>query len=98
MPLKNQDDVDHIRESINTLASKNNTSLIFFSIFLLYILISVLNTSDLMLLLPEHTFKIGDLCKYIPKKSGYFYAYANDAWNFYENNRGSVTLKITRLN
>jgi len=58
MPIKNQDDVDHIRQSINTLASKNNTSLIFFSIFLLYILISVLNTSDLMLLLPEHTFKM----------------------------------------
>jgi len=47
---------------------------------------------------PHETFKVGDMCKYIPKKSGYFYAYANDAWNFYENNRGSVTLKITRLN
>jgi hypothetical protein len=47
---------------------------------------------------PHETFKVGNLCKYIPKKSGYFYAYANDAWNFYENNRGSVTLKITRLN
>jgi uncharacterized protein YjbI with pentapeptide repeats len=58
MPIKNQNDVDHIRKSINILASKNNTSLIFFSIFLLYILISVLNTSDLMLLLPEHTFKM----------------------------------------
>lgn len=29
--------------------------------------------------------------------SGYFYAYANDAWNFYENNRGSVSLTVTRL-
>lgn len=29
--------------------------------------------------------------------SGYFYAYANDSWNFYENNRGSVSLTVTRL-
>lgn len=42
----------------------------------------------------EHeTIKIGSLCKYMPLKSGYFYAYANDAWNFYENNWGSVTLR-----
>lgn len=26
----------------------------------------------------------------------YFYAYANDAWNFYENNRGSVRLTVSR--
>jgi len=30
-------------------------------------------------------------------RSGYLYAYANDAWNFYENNRGSVSLTVTRL-
>ena len=58
MPIKKQNDVDHIRKAINAASSKNNTSLIFFSIFLLYILISVLNTTDLMLLLPEHTFKM----------------------------------------
>ncbi|WP_457594561.1 DUF2235 domain-containing protein [Hydrogenimonas sp.] len=46
---------------------------------------------------PHETFKIGKKCKHSPKKSGYLYAYANDAWNFYGNNRGSVTLKITRL-
>ncbi len=44
------------------------------------------------------TFLIG---KGVPKhrveRSGYLYAYANDAWNFYENNRGSVTLTVTRL-
>ena len=28
---------------------------------------------------------------------GYLYAYANDAWNFYGNNRGSVNLKVTRV-
>jgi hypothetical protein len=28
---------------------------------------------------------------------GYFYAYANDAWGFYANNRGSVRLTVTRL-
>jgi hypothetical protein len=31
------------------------------------------------------------------ERSGYLYAYANDAWNFYENNRGSVILTVTRL-
>ncbi len=46
---------------------------------------------------PHETFKIGKKCKHKPKKSGYLYAYANDAWNFYGNNRGSVTLKVTRL-
>ncbi len=46
---------------------------------------------------PHETFKIGKKCKHRPKKSGYLFAYANDAWNFYGNNRGSVTLKVTRL-
>ncbi|WP_300366046.1 DUF2235 domain-containing protein [Hydrogenimonas sp.] len=46
---------------------------------------------------PHETFKIGKKCKHTPKKSGYFYAYANDAWNFYGNNRGSVRLTITRI-
>lgn len=30
-----------------------------------------------------------------PGESGYLYAFANDAWNFYGNNRGSVQMKIT---
>lgn len=30
-------------------------------------------------------------------ESGYLYAFANDAWNFYGNNRGSVRLTIRRL-
>lgn len=45
----------------------------------------------------EHeTFVIGAARDYAVQQSGYFYAYANDAWNFYDNNRGSVTLTITR--
>ncbi len=46
---------------------------------------------------PHETFKIGKKCRHVPKKPGYLYAYANDAWNFYRNNRGSVHLKITRV-
>jgi hypothetical protein len=30
------------------------------------------------------------------KKPGYLYAFANDAWHFYDNNRGSLTLTIRR--
>ena len=43
---------------------------------------------------PHESFRIGDGCNYNPRKSGYFYAYANDAWNCYGNNRGRVTLTI----
>ncbi len=32
-----------------------------------------------------------------PAESGYLYCFANDAWHFYENNKGSVTLTVTRL-
>ena len=46
---------------------------------------------------PGETFKIGSKKKFSPKKSGYLYAFANDAWNFYGNNRGSVRLTVTRL-
>ncbi|HET6161854.1 MAG TPA: DUF2235 domain-containing protein [Dongiaceae bacterium] len=46
---------------------------------------------------PDEVIAIGDGCEYKPKKSGYLYAYANDAWNFYSNNRGSVQLTVTRL-
>lgn len=34
---------------------------------------------------------IGSGCRFTPAKSGYFYAYANDAWQMYDNNRGSVS-------
>lgn len=43
---------------------------------------------------PE-TFAIGNGCSYTPKADGYFYAYANDAWNCYENNVGHVALTIS---
>lgn len=29
--------------------------------------------------------------------SGYFYAFPNDAWHFYENNKGSIRLTVKRL-
>ncbi|HEX5420058.1 MAG TPA: DUF2235 domain-containing protein, partial [Gammaproteobacteria bacterium] len=46
----------------------------------------------------EHeTLAIGSGCEYVPRRSGYLYAYANDAWNFYDNNRGSVELRVTRI-
>ncbi len=46
----------------------------------------------------EHeAFAIGAGCEYVPRASGYLYAYANDAWNFYSNNRGSLSLEVTRL-
>jgi uncharacterized protein (DUF2235 family) len=46
-------------------------------------------------LLKPETFLIGEGCSYTPKKSGYFYAYTNDAWNCYENNAGHVALTIS---
>lgn len=41
-------------------------------------------------------FIIGDSQIVKPVKSGYLYAFANDAWQTYSNNRGSVRLTITR--
>ncbi len=31
------------------------------------------------------------------KAPGYFYAFANDAWHFYNNNKGSIRLTVTRV-
>ncbi|MNG38564.1 hypothetical protein D3C84_1263230 [compost metagenome] len=45
-------------------------------------------------LIKPETFKIGKGCSYTPKRSGYLYAYANDAWNCYGNNRGHVALQL----
>lgn len=45
---------------------------------------------------PHESFVIGSGCTYTPMKSGYFYAYANDAWNCYGNNRGRVRLTISK--
>jgi len=47
--------------------------------------------------LPEgETFLIGDKTTFMPKQSGYLYCFANDAWQTYKNNRGSVSLKVSR--
>ncbi len=32
-----------------------------------------------------------------PTEAGYLYAFANDAWHFYGNNRGSVSLTVKRI-
>ncbi|QFG31793.1 DUF2235 domain-containing protein [Pseudomonas umsongensis] len=46
------------------------------------------------ILVKPETFHIGHGCTYTPKRSGYLYAYANDAWNCYGNNKGHVALTI----
>lgn len=41
-------------------------------------------------------FLIGhELAQFSPHKSGYFYAFANDAWVFYKKNQGSIRLTIS---
>ena len=45
---------------------------------------------------PLTTFAIGSRCELEPKRSGYLYCFANDAWGFYGNNRGFVTVKLRR--
>ncbi len=46
---------------------------------------------------PHETFLIGSGTDHIPERSGYLYAYANDAWGFYDNNRGHIRLMIERV-
>ncbi len=52
---------------------------------------------------PRHqTFLIGDgsgpeAMRLVPKQDGFLYAYANDAWAAYGNNRGSVRLTVERI-
>ena len=47
---------------------------------------------------PHQLFRIGTGCQMDSlTKSGYLYCFANDAWNFYGNNRGSVRLTVRRL-
>lgn len=45
---------------------------------------------------PHHHFLIGDGTTLEVDEPGYFYAYANDAWAMYGNNRGSVRLVVAR--
>jgi hypothetical protein len=46
---------------------------------------------------PHESFQIGTGCRFVPQGAGYLYAYPNDAWGGYTNNRGSVALKVTRV-
>jgi hypothetical protein len=41
------------------------------------------------------TFTIGEQCTFKPQRSGYLYCYANDAWKFYGNNRGQVSVTVS---
>ena len=41
------------------------------------------------------SFTIGEQAIFTPKLGGYLYCYANDAWQAYDNNRGSVALTVT---
>ena len=41
-------------------------------------------------------FLIGESATFAPTLGGYLYCYANDAWQTYGNNRGSVQLTVTR--
>jgi hypothetical protein len=43
------------------------------------------------------TFAIKEGTACTVERAGYLYCFANDAWNFYDNNRGSVRLKIKRV-
>ncbi|MBM3546085.1 MAG: DUF2235 domain-containing protein [Alphaproteobacteria bacterium] len=47
--------------------------------------------------LQHETKEVGKGCEWTPTKSGYLYAYANDAWGFYKNNRGKIRLTVARL-
>jgi hypothetical protein len=42
-------------------------------------------------------FVIGKGCEGTPALGGYLYCFANDAWYAYANNKGSVTLTVTRV-
>lgn len=46
---------------------------------------------------PHEAFRIGTECTHVPQRSGYLYAYANDAFGFYGNNRGFVTLTVRQI-
>ncbi|MCW8331382.1 hypothetical protein MD588_21540 [Photobacterium sp. SDRW27] len=42
-------------------------------------------------------FEIGEGATFTLKKSGYLYCFPNDAWGFYGNNRGYVTLTVKQI-
>ena len=51
---------------------------------------------DATTLATGESFIIGENATFTPKLGGYLYCYANDAWQAYANNRGSVRLEVTR--
>ena len=55
---KNSFTDENIRDLLNNSANKTNNNLIFFFSFGLYVFISVINTTDIALLLPRHSFKM----------------------------------------
>lgn len=42
-------------------------------------------------------FLVGEGCTLLPENDGYLYFFANDAWEKYDNNRGSVRVVIERV-
>ena len=45
-----------------------------------------------------HSFRIGaGPCEITPERGGYLYCFANDAWGFYGNNRGYVTVTVREV-
>jgi uncharacterized protein (DUF2235 family) len=46
--------------------------------------------------IPHQTFMIGSAARVKPTIGGYLYCFANDAWQAYDNNKGSVSLTISR--
>ncbi|WP_291985898.1 DUF2235 domain-containing protein [Candidatus Accumulibacter sp. ACC007] len=41
------------------------------------------------------SFVIGEQCTFKPLRPGYLYCYANDAWKFYGNNRGQLSVTVS---
>jgi len=54
------------------------------------------STDDFGNAVPHQCFLIGEECSLEPTADGYLYAFANDAWQMYDNNRGSVRLTVGR--
>jgi hypothetical protein len=46
---------------------------------------------------PITHFEIGNGAEFTPEESGYLHCFANDAWGFYGNNRGFVSLDVTEV-
>jgi T6SS, Phospholipase effector Tle1-like, catalytic domain len=58
--------------------------------------VASLHGEDAHTLATGESFMIGESKTFTPELGGYLYCYANDAWQAYGNNRGSVELTVTR--